>query len=513
VLTNGARGCRLPSKEQLIGEDATYRLFRRRRHVDTLGCFLFAAFVAVAAGYAFFRVQFSLAPLRGILWYGILVFAVEMLGALSIVFYGIWLVAKPDNTDIEAAGAGAPLRRRYHVRVLVPCYTEPLAIVQRTVLAARRAAIPPGCEVTIYLCDDGKRPEKRRFIESLAATPGPRAVYITGRARGAGKTLNGKSENLNHCLKLIYPADRGADEVPNIPLTEVMCLFDADQSCSQQFFTALLPYIDSGDNVAVALSPQLMFNVAPNVDIFNHQNVHFWEKMQPGMDALGFISLTGTNMILRCRALQDCGWFPTESVTEDWELGMRMARARRAMFCWLHAPLMAAAKVHGSCCCKSACTVTCQASHDVRSHALQKKWGWECRYVQQYNAIGEAPDEVRQAFQQRSRWCKGHFQTFWSAQCPLVDLRLGPFYQLCYSSTCLSYLSAGAPLPHLVSALALTAHSCCCERRECSTPCLWHQRSSVCTSTTQFNIIMPRACSRFQHYSSETSTVQRSRCR
>ena len=72
-----------------------------------------------------------------------------------------------------------------------------------------------------------------------------------------------------------------------------MCLFDADQSCSRHFLTALLPYIDSGDNVAVALSPQLMFNVRPDVDIFNHQNVHFWEKMQPGMDALGFISLTG----------------------------------------------------------------------------------------------------------------------------------------------------------------------------------------------------------------------------
>jgi endoglucanase len=74
---------------------------------------------------------------------------------------------------------------------------------------------------------------------------------------------------------------------------------------------------------------------------------------------------------------------------------------------------------------------------------VQKKWGWKCRYVQQYHAIGEAPDEVRQCFQQRSRWCKGHFQTFWSKQCPLVDRRLGLFFQLCYSSTCLSYISAG----------------------------------------------------------------------
>ena len=86
---------------------------------------------------------------------------------------------------------------------------------------------------------------------------------------------------------------------------------------------------------------------------------------------------------------------------------------------------------------------------------VQKKWGWECRYVQQYNAIGEAPDEVRQCFQQRSRWCKGHFQTFWSEQCPLIDRRLGLFYQLCYSSTCLSYISAGA---HQGITLVCTSH-------------------------------------------------------
>lgn len=70
-----------------------------------------------------------------------------------------------------------------------------------------------------------------------------------------------------------------------------------------------------------------MFNVEPDCDIFNHQNVHFWEKMQPGMDAFGFISLSSTNMILRVRALQECGWFPNETVTEDWELGMQMVRS------------------------------------------------------------------------------------------------------------------------------------------------------------------------------------------
>jgi cellulose synthase/poly-beta-1,6-N-acetylglucosamine synthase-like glycosyltransferase len=291
------------------------------------------------------------------------VFAIEMLGAMSIIFYGIWLVALPDNEDIKAQETVSKFRRQYHIRVLIPCYSEPLAIVQRTILAARRAIVPPGCELTIYLCDDGKKSNKQKFCDSLADTAGPRVIYVTGRPKNGGKTLNGKSENLNHTLKMIYPADRGEDEVPNIPLAEVMCLFDADQSCSKTFFTSLMPYIDSGDDVAVALSPQLMFNVDPNADIFNHQNVHFWEKMQPGMDALGFISLTGTNMILRCRALQDCGWFPVDSVTEDWELGMRMARSL--------------SKAHA--CKRFLCMQS--RSHISALHCRSRRWFWPTCYL------------------------------------------------------------------------------------------------------------------------------------
>lgn len=35
-----------------------------------------------------------------------------------------------------------------------------------------------------------------------------------------------------------------------------------------------------------------------------------------------------------------------------------------------------------------------------------KMYGWHCRYVQEYLAIGEAPDQIRNCYQQRSRWCK-----------------------------------------------------------------------------------------------------------
>ena len=44
----------------------------------------------------------------------------------------------------------------------------------------------------------------------------------------------------------------------------------------------------------MVLSPQCFHNLRLSCDIFNHANVHFWEYMQPGYDALGFISCTGT---------------------------------------------------------------------------------------------------------------------------------------------------------------------------------------------------------------------------
>jgi cellulose synthase/poly-beta-1,6-N-acetylglucosamine synthase-like glycosyltransferase len=41
-----------------------------------------------------------------------------------------------------------------------------------------------------------------------------------------------------------------------------------------------------------------------------------------------------------------------------------------------------------------------------------KKRGYKATYLMQYLAEGEAPDEARNVFQQRSRWTKGHYQVW-----------------------------------------------------------------------------------------------------
>ena len=69
---------------------------------------------------------------------------------------------------------------------------------------------------------------------------------------------------------------------------------------------------------------------------------------------------TGTNFLIRAAAFKEAGWSPEYTLTEDFALGMELKKRR-----------------------------------------------WQCRYVEEYLAVGEAPDEVRNCFQQRSRWAKG----------------------------------------------------------------------------------------------------------
>lgn len=91
----------------------------------------------------------------------------------------------------------------YHVRVIVPCYKESLEILRRTIMAAYDADLPRGCSRTIYLCDDGKDPKKRKWCDTM----GPEVQYVSGRKRASGE-MNGKSGNLNNVVAQMYPEVR-----------------------------------------------------------------------------------------------------------------------------------------------------------------------------------------------------------------------------------------------------------------------------------------------------------------
>ncbi|KAL6758967.1 hypothetical protein V8C86DRAFT_3133901, partial [Haematococcus lacustris] len=367
----------------------------------------------------YFMVRLQGLAMAGWQPYPLFIICLELVGQTAFLPYAILLLRSvypigspglPPRTDKEASTAamGGMTPRtdqtafdcRLHVRVLVPCYKEPMEVVVATIMAA----------VTVYLCDDGKDPEKKAFIEALSATED--VVYVSGRTRKKGE-VNGKSANLNFCLHNIYaslprselnPEDVDWSEISN---KELVVVFDSDMCAKPDFFCkASAGHLDYSpqrvimevmldDNIALCLTPQAFHNIDPDTDLFNSINVQFWEYWLPGAFAWGYIACTGTNFCIRARALSHCGWFPEYTITEDYALGMEL-----------------------------------------------KSRGYKATYLNDYIAVGElpsvylvmqAPEEIRNVFRQRSRWTKGHFQVFFSNKCPLLNFELPFFQRLWYS--------------------------------------------------------------------------------
>jgi hypothetical protein len=81
-------------------------------------------------------------------------------------------------------------------------------------------------------------PSKEAMIRDLNAEYGC-LEYVAGRKRDPAGETNGKSNNLNHCLKNVVYKDYWPvnPNGPKIPKTEVMVVFDADMVAKPNFFT------------------------------------------------------------------------------------------------------------------------------------------------------------------------------------------------------------------------------------------------------------------------------------
>lgn len=268
------------------GDSGEVKHFKRQTRINWSGMLTMLTYFAVLCFYLYIRCAKTL-DLGPYLWYGIIVLAIEIMGATTTLLYGVNLLLHPVYQPIPRDESGRPMvSLTYHVRVLVPCYKESLEILARTCTAALDAVLPEGCSRTVYLCDDGGDATKRKWVQSKAAEKGCNIFYVSGRKRAPGE-MNGKSANLNNCLKMLYPGDKA------VPPNELVCIFDADQVANKDFYTKTIPLFDAGDDIGMVLSPQAFYNLNQRADIFNHSNIHFWEYAQHGYDAIGFISCTG----------------------------------------------------------------------------------------------------------------------------------------------------------------------------------------------------------------------------
>jgi cellulose synthase (UDP-forming) len=283
------------------------------------------------------------------------------------VLYGLLLVAELFNL-VQAIGfwwtcAGERERPRVElsgapplVDVLIPVYDEPVSVVEPTVAAATRMT---GAEVCVWLLDDGQSEEMR----ALAARRG--AQYLRrDRREGA------KAGNINNAL-----------EHADAPYVVVL---DCDHVPSPRFLEATLGEL-ADERVAFVQTPQYYAN-ADRGEIPAaawSQQALFFGPIARGKDGHGAMFCCGTNVLFRRAALLDVGGFPADSVTEDFELSIRL--------------------------------------HER---------GWSSRYVPEVLAAGLGPEDMASYVSQQQRWSRGCLGALGAVRRARLPLRMKAQYAL-----------------------------------------------------------------------------------
>jgi hypothetical protein len=102
---------RLPSGDMPLTADALQSEYEKQREteirakksirVSLLPMLLYILFILAAGIYAYTRVAKGMDGLiLELRIYSYIVLVVELMGAMNMLFYGCWLFAKPDNTDV-----------------------------------------------------------------------------------------------------------------------------------------------------------------------------------------------------------------------------------------------------------------------------------------------------------------------------------------------------------------------------------------------------------------------------
>ncbi|KAL3132581.1 hypothetical protein ABBQ32_009117 [Trebouxia sp. C0010 RCD-2024] len=136
-------------------EETNFKYFQRQTEIHWYGWIAMTFYICAFVFYMYVRIAHSLDLGPGYIWYGIYLLCVEVLGFTTTIIYGLNLLWNPviEQFPEDPSSPGRP--------------QEDLEILRRTILAAYDALLPAGCSRTIYLCDDGKDPRKRKWWVSL----------------------------------------------------------------------------------------------------------------------------------------------------------------------------------------------------------------------------------------------------------------------------------------------------------------------------------------------------------
>jgi cellulose synthase (UDP-forming) len=312
----------------------------------------------VTARYAWWRLTDTL-PIHGTpidLMTGILFLFVEVGSIVSGTIAYITLSRTSNRTPEVDAHLPALLARETHplVDVFICTYNEEAAILERTIIGATGMSYP---NYRVWILDDGRRPWLRDLTRELGC-------HYLDRPDNKGA----KAGNINHALKHV-----GA--LPERP--EFVSILDADFVPNADFLSRTMSLFHA-DDVGVVQTPQHFINQDPiqsnlrAADLWPDEQRFFFDIILPAKDAWGTAFCCGTSSVLRMSALDKLGGFPTDSVTEDYLVTMRM-----------------------------------------------KRMGYRTVYLNERLSLGLAPEGLREYVTQRGRWCLGFMQILRGPDGPL----------------------------------------------------------------------------------------------
>jgi cellulose synthase (UDP-forming) len=293
--------------------------------------------------------------------------AVEALAIVGWTFSFVTLSRTKDRSR-EATEQSAWLEQLEflpRVDVLIATYNEEEAILLRTIVGALGIDFPG---MRVWVLDDGRRP----WLETLCASKGAR--YLT-----RPDNRHAKAGNINHALDFLR-------DQPDPP--EFVAIFDADFVPHREFLRRTIPLFHAA-KVGVVQTPHYFFNRDPIQSnllvghVWPDEQRFFFDHVLPSKDAWGAAFCCGTSSVIRVRALEACGGFPTESVTEDFLLTLVLDRH-----------------------------------------------GWQTIYLNQRLSAGLAPEGITEYLTQRGRWCLGLMQILRSQWGPFSSGRLSLAYRI-----------------------------------------------------------------------------------
>ncbi len=216
-----------------------------------------------------------------------------------------------------------------HVDVFIATHNEPLDILYKTANACTFMDYPDKSKVHIYFCDDGNRPTVAKLADSLGIG------YL-----GLANNKHAKSGNLNNALAKT-----------NSPL---IATFDADMIPQHTFLMKTVPYfflpdfikdndvwrkrteeeMDATYKIGLIQTPQSFYN--PDLFQFNlyaedsvpNEQDFFSKEINIMRNSSNAIAYTGSNTVISRQAMVDIGGFPTATITEDFEVSVRIQKEK-----------------------------------------------------------------------------------------------------------------------------------------------------------------------------------------